>query len=287
MFAQNTAQVTIDEIITATLSEDIGPGDYTSLSTIPQDATDKAILKVKQDGVLAGMEIAEKVFSQVDPRIQMFPLLKDGTRIRKGDIAFTVEGPSISILTAERTVLNFMQRMSGIATQTRMMVDAIGDLPTKILDTRKTTPLLREIEKMAVRIGGGLNHRFGLYDMILIKDNHVDFAGGITQAIDACHKYLNENNLKLAIEIETRSLDEVQQVINRGGVQRIMLDNFSYEKLTEAVTLIDHRFETEASGGITLETVRKYAECGVDFVSVGSLTHHISSLDLSLKAIKE
>lgn len=287
MFAQNTAQVTIDEIISATLTEDIGPGDYTSLSTIPKDATDKAILKVKQDGVLAGMEIAEKVFRQVDPRIQMFPLLKDGTRIKKGDIAFTVEGPSISILTAERTVLNFMQRMSGIATQTRMMADAIGDLPTKVLDTRKTTPLLREIEKMAVRIGGGVNHRFGLFDMILIKDNHVDFAGGITLAIDACHKYLNENNLRIAIEIETRSLDEVRQVLDHGGVQRIMLDNFSYEKLTEAVKMIDHRYETEASGGITIETVRKYAECGVDFVSVGSLTHHISSLDLSLKAVKE
>lgn len=287
MFAQNSFQVTIDEIIAAALAEDIGPGDYTSLSTIPHDATDKAILKVKQDGVLAGMEIAEKVFRQVDPRIRMFPLLKDGTRIKKGDIAFTVEGPSISILTAERTVLNFMQRMSGIATQTRQMADAIGDLPTKVLDTRKTTPLLREIEKMAVRIGGGFNHRFGLFDMILIKDNHVDFAGGITRAIDACHKYLTENNLKLAIEIETRSLEEVQQVIDHGGVQRIMLDNFSYENLSKAVKMIDHRFETEASGGITLETVRKYAECGVDFVSVGSLTHHISSLDLSLKAVKE
>lgn len=279
--------MTIDEIIAAALAEDIGPGDYTSLSTIPDDATDRAILKVKQDGVLAGMEIAEKIFSKVDSRIKMFPLLKDGTRIKNGDIAFTVEGPSTSILTAERTVLNFMQRMSGIATQTRLMADAIGDLPTKVLDTRKTTPLLREIEKMAVRIGGGFNHRFGLFDMILIKDNHVDFAGGITRAIDACHKYLTENNLKLAIEIETRSLEEVQQVIDHGGVQRIMLDNFSYENLSKAVKMIDHRFETEASGGITLETVRKYAECGVDFVSVGSLTHHISSLDLSLKAVKE
>lgn len=278
--------MTIDEIITATLTEDIGPGDYTSLSTIPKDSTDEAILKVKQDGVLAGMEIAEKVFRQVDPKIKMFPLLTDGTRIKSGDIAFRVEGPSISILTAERTVLNFMQRMSGIATQTRMMVDAIGDLPTKVLDTRKTTPLLREIEKMAVRIGGGFNHRFGLFDMILIKDNHVDFAGGITQAIDACHKFLKENNLNLAVEIETRNLEEVSQVLDHGGVQRIMLDNFSYEKLTEAVKMINHKYETEASGGITLETVRKYSECGVDFVSVGSLTHHISSLDLSLKAVK-
>lgn len=278
--------MTIDDIIAAALAEDIGPGDFTSLSTIPEDATDRAILKVKQDGVLAGMEIAEKVFRQVDSRLKMLPLLQDGMYIRNGDIAFTVEGPSVSILTAERTVLNFMQRMSGIATQTRRMVDAIGELPTKVLDTRKTTPLLREIEKMAVRIGGGVNHRFGLFDMILIKDNHVDFAGGITQAIDACHKYLDANGLTLAIEIETRSLEEVKQVLDHGGVQRIMLDNFSFEKLTEAVKMIGRRFETEASGGITIETVRKYAECGVDFVSAGSLTHHISSLDLSLKAIK-
>jgi nicotinate-nucleotide pyrophosphorylase (carboxylating) len=209
----------------------------------------------------------------------------DGSPVEKGDIAFEVRGPSISILSAERTVLNFMQRMSGIASQTRSMVDAIGDLPTKVLDTRKTTPLLRELEKMAVRIGGGNNHRFGLFDMILIKDNHVDYAGGIKPAIDSAHKYLTDRGLNLKIEIETRNINEVIQVLETGGVNRIMLDNFSLDDLRTAVSLINGVYETEASGGITLSSVRSVAECGVDFVSVGSLTHHIKSLDLSLKAI--
>lgn len=278
--------MTIDEIIIKALREDIGEGDHTSLSTIPAHALGKARLLIKEDGVLAGVDIARKVFYHTDDRILMNQFIEDGTRVKKGDVAFEVSGDSISLLTAERTALNFMQRMSGIATQTRMMVDAIECLPAKILDTRKTTPLLREIEKMAVRMGGGFNHRFGLYDMILIKDNHVDFAGGIAQAITACHEYLHHKALKLNIEIETRNLDEVKQVLDHGGVQRIMLDNFSFEMLREAVHLIDKRYETEASGGINLQTIRQYAECGVDFISVGSLTHHINSLDMSLKAVK-
>ncbi len=275
----------IDQIIIEALREDIGDGDHTSLSTIPQFIVGKARLLVKETGILAGVDIAEMVFNQVDPGIRMKKFMNDGTFINKGDVVFEVEGPSISLLTAERTVLNFMQRMSGIATHTRQMADAIGDLPTRILDTRKTTPLLRELEKMAVRIGGGLNHRFGLYDMILIKDNHVDFAGGIENAILAAHNYLEKNELELKIEIETRNLAEVREVLQIGGVDRIMLDNFSFENLKVAVSLINGKFETEASGGINLETIRHYAECGVDFVSVGALTHHISSLDLSLKAV--
>jgi nicotinate-nucleotide pyrophosphorylase (carboxylating) len=235
---------------------------------------------------LAGVDIARKVFFHTDDRIIMEQYIEDGSNVKIGDIAFEVRGPSISLLTAERTALNFMQRMSGIATQTRTMVDAIEGLPTKILDTRKTTPLLREFEKMAVRLGGGFNHRFGLYDMILIKDNHVDFAGGIAKAITACHEYMHHKGLHLEIEIETRNLDEVKQVLENGGVNRIMLDNFSFETLRQAVKMIGEDYETEASGGITLQTIRQYAECGVDFISVGALTHHINSLDLSLKAVR-
>lgn len=277
--------MTIEEVISRALREDVGDGDHTSLSTIPSDAHGKVKLLVKEEGVLAGVPIAMEVFRQVDDHIMAQILMQDGSRVKPGDIVFYAEGPSISLLTAERTLLNFMQRMSGIATQTRKIVDAIGNLPTRVLDTRKTTPLLREIEKMAVRAGGGYNHRFGLYDMVLIKDNHVDFAGGIANAIAACHKYLNDKRLKLKIEIETRTLSEVQQVLDCGGVDRIMLDNFDFPALAQAVKSIAGRFETEASGGITLQNVRKYAECGVDFVSIGALTHHISSLDLSLKAV--
>jgi nicotinate-nucleotide pyrophosphorylase (carboxylating) len=278
--------MTVDEIIVKALREDIGEGDHTSLSTIPANVVGKARLLVKEEGILAGVDIARKVFYHTDDRILMEQFIQDGTRVKPGDIVFEVSGPSISLLTAERTALNFMQRMSGIATQTRMMVDAIDGLPTRILDTRKTTPLLREFEKMAVRIGGGYNHRFGLYDMILIKDNHVDFAGGIVKAITACHEYMHHKGLHLSIEIETRTIDEVNQVIEHGGVNRIMLDNFSFDMLRQAVNLIGDKFETEASGGINLQTIRQYAECGVDFISVGSLTHHINSLDLSLKAVK-
>lgn len=278
--------MTVDEIIIKALREDIGEGDHTSLSTIPPSALGSARLLIKENGVLAGVDIARKVFEHTDDRIVMEQFIVDGTRVKKGDVAFKVSGPSIALLTAERTALNFMQRMSGIATQTRMMVDAIGDLPTRILDTRKTTPLLREFEKMAVRVGGGYNHRFGLFDMILIKDNHVDFAGGIEKAITECHEYMHHKGLNLAVEIETRNLDEVNQVLECGNVNRIMLDNFSFDMLRKAVKLIGGKYETEASGGITLKTIKKYAKCGVDFISVGSLTHHISSLDMSLKAVR-
>lgn len=277
--------VTIDEVIAASLQEDIGAGDHTTLSTVPKNHLGKAKLLVKEKGIIAGVDIARKVFLALDSSIKLELFIQDGEEVKPGDIVFEVGGPSASLLTAERTVLNFMQRMSGIATQTRVLADRIKDLPTRILDTRKTTPLLRELEKMAVRIGGGENHRFGLYDMILIKDNHVDFAGGISQAIVSTSRYLKENGLKLHIEIETRNLTEVQEVLQTGGVDRIMLDNFAYPDLRKAVELIGKRYETEASGGITLDTIREYAECGVDFVSIGALTHHISSLDLSLKAI--
>ncbi len=276
--------MTIDEIIIQALREDLGDGDHTSLATIPGSAKGKARLLVKEEGVIAGLDIAQKVFTTVDPALRMTTFYADGARVKKGDIAFEIEGPVISILSSERLVLNFMQRMSGIATATSILVDRIKGLDTKILDTRKTTPLLREIEKMAVRIGGGFNHRFGLYDMIMIKDNHVDFAGGIAEAIHSAAAYLQRTGKHLQIEIETRSLEEVREVLVTGGVNRIMLDNFDFPELRQAVELISHRYETEASGGITLETIRQYAACGVDFISVGALTHHISSLDLSLKA---
>jgi len=278
--------MTIDEIILQALREDLGDGDHTSLATIPRTAIGKARLLVKENGVIAGLDVAQKVFTAVDPELRMTIFVSDGTHVKIGDVVFEIEGSSISILSAERLVLNFMQRMSGIATSTHIMADRLKGLDTKILDTRKTTPLLREIEKLAVRIGGGFNHRFGLYDMILIKDNHVDFAGGIAEAIHSAKTYLQRKGKKMQIEIETRSLEEVRQVLATGGINRIMLDNFDFPELREAVKLIDHRYETEASGGITLATIRQYAECGVDFISVGALTHHINSLDLSLKAVR-
>jgi nicotinate-nucleotide pyrophosphorylase (carboxylating) len=278
--------VTIDEIIALSLREDVGSGDHTSLSTIPFNTQGKARLLVKEDGILAGVDIARKVFHQVDPGISMDVYIHDGSRIHVGDIAFEVKGRDISLLTAERTVLNFMQRMSGIATHTNRLVSKLDGLKTRVLDTRKTTPMMRPFEKMAVRIGGGFNHRFGLFDMILVKDNHVDFSGGIKNAIDSVHKYLEETGLSLKIEIEVRNLDELKQVLERGGVDRIMLDNFEFHNLHTAVKMISGKYETEASGGITEDTIRQYAECGVDFVSIGAITHHISSLDLSLKAVK-
>ncbi|KAF0194836.1 MAG: nicotinate-nucleotide pyrophosphorylase (carboxylating) [Bacteroidetes bacterium] len=276
--------MTVDEIIDKALAEDIGDGDHTSVSTIPLTTQGKAKLLVKEQGILSGMKVARRVFEKTDPRILMVEILKDGDSVRPGDIAFTVEGPSVSILMAERLVLNFMQRMSGIATSTSRYVKQLSGLKTKVLDTRKTTPLLRELEKQAVLDGGGYNHRFGLYDMILIKDNHVDFAGGTVKAIEAANEYLLRKNLNLRIEIEVRNFDELDQVIEFGKVHRIMLDNFVPADLRKAIEIIDGRFETEASGGITLETIRSYAETGVDFISVGALTHHIKSLDLSLKA---
>ncbi|HLO91907.1 MAG TPA: carboxylating nicotinate-nucleotide diphosphorylase [Lentimicrobium sp.] len=277
--------LSVDAIIEYALLEDIGNGDHTSQSTISEGKHGKAQLLVKQEGILSGMAVARKVFHKVDPSLIMIDHLKDGDKITAGDVAFTVEGPSISILKAERLVLNFMQRLSGIATTTSQYVSKIKGLNAKILDTRKTTPLLRELEKQAVIHGGGYNHRFGLYDMILIKDNHVDFAGGIENAINAVQEYLKKNNLDLKIEIEVRNFNELRQVLNIGKVHRIMLDNFTVPNLAQAVRMIAGQYESEASGGINLETVRSVAETDVDYISVGALTHQIKSLDLSLKAI--
>ena len=274
-----------DELTDRELREDLGDGDHTSLSTIPAEAMGAAHLLVKAEGVLAGMEMAQAIFAHVDKSLTMRPFLNDGARIQPKDVAFTIHGSSRSILIAERVVLNFMQRMSGIATLTRAFTDAVEGTRCKVLDTRKTTPGLRQIEKWAVRIGGGVNHRMGLHDMMMIKDNHADFAGGIPKAIARALEYQKEKGLKLPIEVETRNLDEVKQVLSTGGVQRIMLDNFKPETLRQAVKLIDHKFETEASGGITLETARSFAVCGVDYISVGALTHSAGSLDLSLKAM--
>jgi len=275
----------IEEIIRKAIEEDIGPGDHSSISTIPAGAAGTSRLIIKEDGVLAGVEVARMVFNQVDPLISFTKFLDDGAIVKKGDIVFTVSGSVRSILAGERLALNFMQRMSGIATATHKLADLIKGTHAQILDTRKTTPLLREVEKMAVRMGGGQNHRMGLYDMIMIKDNHVDFAGGIPQAINAANKYLAEHHLDLKIEIEVRNFIELDQVLKTGMVHRIMLDNFTPADLAIAVKKIGGRYETEASGGINAGNIRLYAETGVDFISVGALTHHINSLDMSLKAI--
>lgn len=271
--------------IAQAILEDVGDGDHTSLSTIPADQMGKAQLLVKQDGILAGVEVAQMVFNYFDPELKMEVFIKDGTPVKKGDVAFTVEGKKLSILQTERLVLNFMQRMSGIATTTSEYVKRLEGTKTRVLDTRKTTPGMRLFEKWAVRLGGGCNHRIGLYDMILIKDNHIDFAGGIPQAINRAHYYLNHKGKDLKIEIEARSFDEIRQILEVGGVDRIMIDNFNIEDTRKAVEMIGGRYETESSGGITIENLRDYAECGVDFISVGALTHQIRSLDMSLKAI--
>ena len=272
-------------LIAQALSEDIGDGDHTSLSCIPADAKGKAQLLVKQNGILAGVRIALEVFRLVDSNLKVDVLIEDGKRVTVGDIAFIVEGKSQSILIAERLALNYMQRMSGIATHTAYLKSLIGPLKTKLLDTRKTTPNNRIFEKMAVKIGGGENHRFGLYDLVMIKDNHIDYAGGIEAAISKTRKYLANNNIDIRIEIEARNLEEVKIILNSEKVDRIMLDNFSYSDLTKAVQMIGSYAETEASGGITEETIADYAKCGVNYISVGALTHQIKSLDLSLKAI--
>ena len=272
----------IDELIRMALREDVGDGDHSTLACIPPEAQGTARMVAKQDGVICGMEVGGEVFHQVDPALQVECLVKDGDEVHKGDEVMRVTGSSASILTAERTVLNYMQRMSGIATQTRHMVSLLDGLSTRLLDTRKTTPNMRLLEKYAVHCGGGTNHRIGLYDMIMLKDNHIDFAGGIEAAIDRTHDYLTRTGRQLRIEIEVRSLEELERVLQHGGVDRIMLDNFDIPTLREAVRRIDHRYETEASGGITEATLRSYAETGVDFISVGALTHHIKSLDLSL-----
>ncbi len=271
-------------LINLAFEEDIKDGDHSSLSCIPNNKIGKAQLIVKDQGIIAGIELAEWIFESIDPTLFMEINVKDGDKVKKGDIAFSVKGCSISILTAERLVLNCMQRMSAIATKTRDYVELVKGTKTTILDTRKTTPGIRILEKWAVKIGGGDNHRFGLYDMIMLKDNHIDYAGGITKAIDKAKKYLKEKNLNLKIEVEARDLNEVKEIMTTKGVHRIMLDNFTPKDTIEAVKLINGKFETESSGGITSSTIRTYAECGVDFISVGALTHSIYNMDLSLKA---
>ena len=273
----------IDAVIDIAFKEDIGDGDHTTLSCIPHDLEGRARLLVKQDGILCGVELAKKIFAKFDPTLKMNQILHDGDAIKKGDIAFTVEGKTISILQTERLVLNFMQRLSGIATQTHEYVKLLEGTNTKILDTRKTTPGLRLLEKYAVKIGGGENHRIGLYDMILIKDNHIDYAGGVTQAITKTKEYLKAKGKDLKIEVEARTLAEIEEILNF-DVERILIDNFTPEETKKAVALINGKCKTESSGGITKESIRAYAEAGVDYISVGALTHHISSLDLSLKA---
>lgn len=275
----------IEKLIDLAISEDIGDGDHTSLSSIPDNEQGKVKLLVKEEGILAGVEITKLILQKIDKDLKIEVFMTDGEKIKPGDIAFTISGRVISILQAERLLLNFMQRMSGIATQTAKYADLIKDLPTKVLDTRKTTPGLRHIEKAAVEIGGGMNHRMGLYDMIMLKDNHNDFAGGIEKAITKANAYLKEKGKNIPIEIEVRNFDELNEVLRIGNVTRIMLDNFSVEDTKKAVEMIGGKYETESSGGITIETLRSYAECGVDFISVGALTHHIKSLDLSLKAM--
>ncbi|MBB2145518.1 carboxylating nicotinate-nucleotide diphosphorylase [Pedobacter sp. LMG 31464] len=275
----------VDLFIKNAIAEDVGDGDHTSLSTIPANVQGKAKLIVKEDGILAGVELALEIFNQIDSSLKVNVLIQDGAAVKYGDIAFTVEGSTHAILLAERLVLNCMQRMSGIATKTNRIVHLLKPYKTQVLDTRKTTPGLRYLEKWAVKIGGGVNHRIGLYDMILIKDNHVDYAGGIANAIIAANNYLKQTGKNLAIEIEVRNLDELNQVLAQGNVGRIMLDNFELPLLKEAVNLIDGRFTTEASGGIVEENVAQYAACGVDYISMGALTHSVKSLDLSLKAV--
>jgi len=274
----------IDQFIINSLCEDVGDGDHTSLATIPAGTQGKAKLLVKDEGILAGIELAAEIFHIIDDNLKLNIFLNDGAKVKHGDVAFEVEGDAQSILKAERLVLNCMQRMSGIATKTSRIVAILKGTNTKVLDTRKTTPGLRYIEKWAVRIGGGVNHRFGLYDMILIKDNHVDYSGGIRQAIENTLGYLKTNNKKLDIEIEVRNLDELEQVLQTGGVNRILLDNFGFDNLKTAVNMIGGRYITEASGGITIDNIADYAACGVDYISVGALTHSVKSLDLSLKA---
>ena len=274
----------IDELLELSFAEDIGDGDHTTLCCIPADAIGKQRLIIKEDGVIAGVEIAKMVFHKFDPELKVDVFINDGARVKKGDIAFEVTGKVQSLLQTERLMLNIMQRMSGIATTTHKYMEQLKGLKTKVLDTRKTTPGMRILEKEAVKIGGGYNHRIGLFDMILLKDNHVDFAGGIVNAITKARKYLAEKGKEMKIEIEVRNLDELQQVLNTGGVDRIMLDNFSPELTKKAVELIGGRFETESSGGITFDTLRAYGECGVDYISVGALTHSVKGLDMSFKA---
>ncbi len=272
------------EFIEAALKEDVGGGDHSTLASIPADARGMAVLKIKEDGIIAGIGLAQEIFRFLEPGVQFTLNKKDGDRVANGETAFEVAASVHTILKAERLALNCMQRMSGIATLTSQYVDIIKGYPAKILDTRKTTPLFRSFEKEAVRIGGGVNHRMGLYDMVMLKDNHIDFCGGIEKAIEATNAYLRSNALNLKIEVETRTIDDVKRVMAVGNVHRIMLDNYTPEQLEEAIAIIGNKYETEASGGITLENVVAYARTGVDFISVGAIIHHAVSMDLSLKA---
>ena len=279
-----TKEELIDDLLALSFAEDLGDGDHTTLSTIPADAMGRSRLIVKEKGILAGVDVARKVLAYVDPSIRMEVMIPDGSEVNPGDVAFTAEGPVRSLLIAERTMLNIMQRMSGVATMTRRYQDELKGLHTRVLDTRKTTPGMRMLEKDAVRIGGGTNHRIGLFDMILIKDNHIDFAGSIEKAIERARNYCADNGKDLKIEVEVRNLDDIHRVLAIGGVDRIMFDNFTPELTKEAVRIVDGRCETESSGGITLENLRSYGEAGVDFISVGALTHSVKGLDMSFKA---
>jgi len=281
---QNSDQQ-LDKLIEIWLNEDIGDGDHTTLSTIPAHNTGKARLLVKQNGIIAGLRVIDRIYNKFDRKLQQQIFIQDGSPIKSGDIVFEINGSVRSILQTERLVLNILQRMSGIATLTREYVNKLNGLKTKVLDTRKTTPGIRILEKEAVKLGGGENHRFGLFDMVLIKDNHIDFAGGIEPALKQTRKYLEEKNKNLKIAVEARNINDIKEILRIGGINRILIDNFSLEKTREAVQLIGSACETESSGGITLENIRDYAECGVDFISVGALTHQIKSLDLSLKAV--
>ncbi len=274
-----------EQLISLWFAEDIGDGDHTTLSCIPESAKGKSQLIIKEEGILAGVEVARRIFDAFDPELMMTVFIQDGAHVKPGDIAFVVEGRIQSLLQTERLMLNIMQRMSGVATRTNQYVKALEGTRTRVLDTRKTTPGLRLLEKEAVRIGGGVNHRVGLYDMILLKDNHVDFAGGIPNAINRAKEYLKEKGKDLKIEIEVRNFDELAQVMEVGGVDRIMLDNFTPENTKKAVEIIGGKYETESSGGITFDTLRTYAACGVDYISVGALTHSVKSLDMSFKAV--
>ena len=274
----------VDRLIDLSFAEDIGDGDHTTLCCIPEDAMGKSKLLIKEDGILAGVEIAKEVFHRFDPTMQVEVLMGDGTKVKKGDVAMIVTGKVRSLLQTERLMLNIMQRMSGIATMTAKYVERLEGTHTRVLDTRKTTPGMRMLEKQAVKIGGGCNHRIGLFDMILLKDNHVDFAGGIANAINRCHDYLKQKGLDLKIEIEVRNFDELKQAMDCGGIDRIMLDNFSVADTKKAVEIVGGEYETESSGGITFDTLRDYAECGVDYISVGALTHSVKGLDMSFKA---
>ncbi|MDO5075083.1 MAG: carboxylating nicotinate-nucleotide diphosphorylase [Bacteroidales bacterium] len=274
-----------EQLIALSFSEDIGDGDHTTLCCIPEEATGSSKLLIKEEGILAGVRIAREVFRKFDPTLTMEVFIEDGAHVKPGDVAFIVSGKTQSLLQTERLMLNIMQRMSGIATMTARYVARLEGTKTRILDTRKTTPGMRMLEKEAVKIGGGCNHRIGLFDMILLKDNHIDFCGGIAKTLDRCAQYQKDKGLNLKVEIECRTFDDIRAVMAHGGADRIMLDNFSVEDTRKAVELIDGRFETESSGGITYETLRDYAECGVDFISVGALTHSVMGLDMSFKAV--